>query len=103
MYGEDSLLAFEALKSYLSTMHVKDRSRAQVHPGDAPKTCLDGSVVYPCPVGRGYIQIAEIVKRLKAMGYDGGLIAELYDCDPVTMLAEIENSVRYLNALLIGS
>lgn len=100
MYSEDSLLAFEALKSYIATVHVKDRSTSPINPGDAPKTCLDGSVVYPCPTGRGYIQIAEMVKRLKAMDYDGGLIAELYDCDPATMLTEIANSIKYLKSIL---
>lgn len=100
MYCEDSLEAFETLKSYIVTVHVKDRSTAPVNPGDVAKSCADGSVVYPCPVGRGYIQIEEMVKRLKAMGYDGGLIAELYDCDPETMLTEIENSVRYLKSII---
>lgn len=99
MYSEDPLLAFEELKSYITTVHVKDRSASPIHPADIPKTCLDGSIVYPCPVGRGYIPIKEIVKRLKSMGYDGGLIAELYDCDPAVMLTEIENSVRYLKSM----
>lgn len=100
MYGEDALEAFEALKSYIVTVHVKDRSMTQIHPGDEAKSCADDSVVYPCPVGRGYIQIEEMVKRLKTMGYDGGLIAELYDCDPSSMLTEIANSVKYLHSII---
>ena len=100
MCSEDSLEAFEALKSYIVTVHVKDRSTSPVNPGDIAKTCLDGSVVYPCPAGRGYIRIEEMIKQLKAMNYNGGLIAEMYDCDPDTMLAEIGNSIRYLKSMI---
>ncbi len=99
MYQEDPLEAFEALKDFIVTVHVKDRSRSPIHPGDAKKECADGTIVYPCPVGRGYIPLEEITRRLKDRGYDGGLIAELYDCDPEFMLEEIGNSLRYLKKL----
>ncbi|MCF0187539.1 MAG: sugar phosphate isomerase/epimerase [Bacteroidaceae bacterium] len=100
MYGEDSLEAFELFKDKIATVHVKDRSRTATSPKDKQKECADGSIVYPCPVGKGYIKIPEIVNLLKTLGYDGGLIAEMYDCDPDTMLDGLIESVKYLKALL---
>ena len=100
MFGEDPLEAFHLLKDRTCTVHIKDRSRTPVNPGDIPKQCADGSTVYPCPVGRGYIPIPEIVKELKEDGYTGNLIAEMYDCDEETMLSEIRNSVLFLKELL---
>lgn len=103
MYQEDVLDAFEVLKSHIITVHVKDRSKKPVNPGDQGKLCRDGSIVYPCPVGRGYIPVREIIERLKKIGYNGGLTAEMYDCDPDCMLAELINSVKYLKACTGGT
>lgn len=98
IYQEDELQLLEVFLPNLCTMHMKDRSKDQLHPADASCICADGSHVYPAPVGDGYIQIPAIMERLKEIGYDGALISELYGYDPEAMLEGMLQSVAWLRA-----
>ena len=99
-FREDELEAFELFADRIRTVHLKDRSTARRHEGDTPFVCADGKPVCACTVGSGYIQIAEILKRLKQRNYGGNVIAELYACDPVYVLQDAADSVRWLKEQL---
>ena len=60
---EDELEAYELFKDRICTVHLKDRGKVQLHIKDRPCLCLDGSEIYPCPVGRGEIHISEKIGR----------------------------------------
>lgn len=79
LHNQDELEAFEQMKHLICTVHVKDRGPEQHYPDDLARVCADGRSLYSTPVGQGSIQVEEIFRRLKASGYDGGLIAELFD------------------------
>ena len=98
--GEDELEAFNELKDRIVTIHIKDRSKARLHPGDKHKICVDGSAVYPCAIGNGYIRIPEIIAELKAIRYDGSLIIEMFDCEASSTMEGLAESIRYLKALI---
>lgn len=98
MFSEDELEAFERFRDRLCTMHLKDRARSPRNPGDEPKTCADGSVVYPEITGWGYIRMEEILRRLKDMNYPGNVIVELYSIDKDHMLDGIAESVKWVAA-----
>lgn len=96
VYHEDELQALEVFLDKICTLHVKDRSKTRLQENDRAFTCADGVELFSAPVGSGFMQIKEIINRLKETGYDGGLIAELYGCDAENMLDRILQSVRWL-------
>jgi len=98
VYHEDERQALEVFLDKLCTMHIKDRSREQRHAGDYPCICADGDKFYPSPVGYGVMKIPAILERLKEIGYTGGVIAEMYGCDPQYMLEGMMQSVAWLKA-----
>lgn len=73
--GEDEMAAFEALKPRIAHVHLKDRS-ASAEYGSSALAAADGSIMYPCPVGAGYIPMERIFASLREIGYDGVLSAE---------------------------
>ena len=97
IHQENALQLLEEFLPNLCTVHIKDRSKERLHMGDSACACADGSFVYPAPVGDGYIQILNILGRLKEIGYNGALIAELYGYDPAFMLEGILKSVSWLS------
>ena len=100
MFHENELEAYELFAEKIRTVHLKDRSMKPRHEGDSPCLCADGIPVYACTVGRGYIRIAEILRRLKQRNYSGNVIAELYACDPHYVLEDAAASVRWLKEQL---
>ena len=96
IFGEDERKLLDDFLDVLVAVHVKDRSWTKLHPQDDCCQCADGKLAYPAAVGEGDIQIPEILQKLKAVGYPGALIAELYGCDPAYMLDAMERSVAYL-------
>lgn len=96
MYHQNEMEAFEQLRDRLCTMHMKDRGDQPHYPNDQFKTCADGAKCYPSPVGYGTIPMKEIIAKLKEQGYEGNLIAEMYDCDPDHMLEGIAKSVQWM-------
>ncbi len=93
---QEAMEAFELLKNRITYVHCKDRSFGQLYPnqllftkgtaGDGnrektdirlllpkedTKARLDGKPMFSAPVGGGVIPMTEILKKLKAQGYDG--------------------------------
>lgn len=76
--GEEEMHAFDALSDKIVHVHLKDRAPEPLM-GERPKTAMDGSKLYPCPIGGGSIPMARIFARLKEIGYDGVLTVEHFD------------------------
>lgn len=95
--GEDELSAFENLKDRIVHVHCKDRT-LKVTEGEEPKITVKGIPIYSSPVGFGCIKIEEILKRLKAMKYDGLLSIEHFGS--LDQLGFIEESSRWLSRFL---
>lgn len=95
-FREDELAAFDLFADRIKTLHLKDRAFAPRHERDTAFTCADQTRVYCCAVGSGEIRIAEILKRLKARGYPGNVIIELYCCDARYVLSDLLSSVRWV-------
>ena len=102
MYSEDEFNAFRHFQDRLCTVHLKDRLREPSYPDDRYKTCADGSKVYACPTGAGYVRIPEILDALVKQGYTGNVIVELYDYSPSHMLEGIRQSVLWTRQYLKG-
>ena len=96
IFHEDELAAFDLFAPRIHTLHLKDRCTAPRHPGDTPLRCADGTMAYCCTVGSGDIRMSQILDRLKAMGYPGNVIAELYCVDPMMVLDDLRQSVLWL-------
>ena len=75
--GEDVLTAYDILRDKITHLHLKDRAYAPLM-GEAPRTAMDGTELYPAPVGGGDLPLGEIVKRLREDGYDGVFAVEHY-------------------------
>jgi sugar phosphate isomerase/epimerase len=102
IFHEDELAAFDLFAPRIRTLHLKDRCTAPRHAGDSPLRCADGSLAYVCAVGSGDIRMAQILNRLKEMGYPGNVIAELYCVDPREVLGDLVQSIRWLRGQGIG-
>ena len=94
MSGEDEVEAFKKTQDRISAMHLKDRSKTRINEDDIEIRLPDGSELYPAPVGKGYIRVAEIL----SMAGDWPVIAELYNCSPARMLEGIRASVEWIAA-----
>lgn len=99
-FREDELEAFELFADRIRTVHLKDRCAERRHEGDSPFIRADGSPAYVCAVGGGEIRIAEILRRLKAGGYDGNVIVELYACDTRFVFQDMLDSILWLKEQL---
>ena len=102
MFHEDELAAFDLFAPRIRTLHLKDRCPSPRHAGDTPLRCADGTMTYCCQVGSGDIRMAQILERLKQMGYPGNVIAELYCVDPGEVLHDLRGSIRWLRGQGIG-
>lgn len=96
IFQEDELQAFDRFADKIRTVHLKDRTRERRHEGDNPCGCADGSCVYTCAVGSGYIQMDAIIKKLKSQDYKGNVIIELYSCDPRYVLQDAVESLKWV-------
>ena len=96
IFREDELAAFDLFADKIRTVHLKDRSLAPRHEGDTACLCADGSKVYACAVGSGYIRMSEILHRLQARHFPGNIIVELYACDSQYFLQDVEASLQWL-------
>ena len=95
--GEDELEAFEKLKGSIVHVHCKDRSLDERNSGE-PKLTIDGTRLFPSPVGSGSIRIEEIVHRLIANGYTGTWAIEHFDAPD--QLSYMEQSAEWLRSRL---
>ncbi len=96
MFHEDVLTAFELFAGRIRTVHLKDRTKERRHEKDTPLLCADQTCAYACAPGSGDIPMEEILNRLKARGYEGNVIVELYCCDPNAVLNDIVWSLGWL-------
>ena len=96
VFRENEIQAFELFSEKIRTVHLKDRSTVRWHEGDTPFSCADGGSVFACRIGSGYIQIAEILRRLKEQNYEGNVIVELYACDAEHVLEEAVESLHWV-------
>ena len=93
--GEQVLDAYHLLRDRVDHVHLKDRATAPDY-GPLVKTALDGSPLYPAPVGSGILPLEEIVAQLKADGYDGVYTLEFYGAS--SALECLWHSVEWLNS-----
>lgn len=96
MYHEDEMKALSLFRDRLCTVHLKDREEKAVNEDDRFKITSDGTKTYVAVTGSGIIHMKEILASLKASGYTGNLIAELYDYSPSRMLEGIAESIRWI-------
>lgn len=90
---EDEMHAFDVLGEKIVHVHLKDRT-LEIHEDEISKTAMDGTVMYPSPVGRGIVPMERIFERLKGIGYDGVLTVEHFDS--ADMQANMQASADYL-------
>lgn len=93
--GEDVLDAFDAVKDHIVHVHCKDRS-LQEQQGVSPKITMEGTALYPSPVGEGMIPIDSIIQKLQGIGYQGNYAIEHFDA--VDHWEYIRRSVRFLQS-----
>ena len=76
--GEDVLEAQRLFAGRIAHVHLKDRltERPAGMPEDLGLRCPDGRTLWACAVGDGVIPIGEVLRGLKAAGYDGTLTIE---------------------------
>lgn len=94
MYSaEEEKDAYEILKDKIVHVHCKDRS---LYPTQSSlfKQATDGRKLYPSFVGGGCVAIKDILKNLKANGYDDMLAIEHFDI--LNYMESIEKSAHWL-------
>ena len=96
IYHEDELEAFELFADKIRTVHLKDRVRQMREDSAWGCLCADQKTEFACPIGSGYIRIAEILKRLQGRGYPGNVIVELYGCDPKYLMRNATDFIRWV-------
>jgi sugar phosphate isomerase/epimerase len=97
--GEDALEAYGKLREHVVHVHCKDRS-LDARNGGTPKLCVDGTKLYPSPVGDGCIPLADLVDRFKESGYPGTYAIEHFDS--VDQSRYMKQSAEWLNQRLLG-
>ncbi len=95
--GEDPLRAVDLLGKRIGYVHLKDR-RLTGEPGEAPQKTASGGNMYASPVGGGVIPMAEILRRLAALHYNGKLAIEHFGAPD--QLRYIEESARWVQGEL---
>ncbi|MBR3904857.1 MAG: sugar phosphate isomerase/epimerase, partial [Clostridia bacterium] len=81
---------------YITDVHLKDRGLQEN--GGSPCIALDGTPLYPVPVGGGVIPIKDIMETLVKNGYQGGFAAELFgSCD---QMRDMEQSIVFIRSVL---
>lgn len=95
--GEDVLNAFPLLADRIRYVHLKDRARSP-RPGEKGVPDAKGCMLYSASVGMGVIPIAECLRQLFAIGYDGTLAIEHFGSPD--QLGDIGRSAAFVRALL---
>ena len=97
--GQDVLEAYTLLRSRVGHVHLKDRAYTQSN-GENPKTAVDGTDLYPAPVGSGDLPLDQVMARLRQDGYNGIYTIEHYDSNRT--LDYLRQSVEWVKAQLNG-
>ncbi len=95
--GEDLLTCFAALRGRVAHVHLKDRRLTAENGEPAGPAMPDGRRLYPSVVGDGVLDIAAVVRGLKADGYDGFAAIEIFGV--ASLFDGIGRSVAFLNTL----
>lgn len=98
-FAQDALEAYEQLEPYICLVHAKDRKYAG-RESESPLKATDGTLLYPSAVGSGEMPMREVFARLKARGFDGGVIIEHFGSRD--MMADMRQSVKWLKEQLNG-
>lgn len=82
----DVMTEFAYYKDKIATLHLKDRVENDDQGGieKYPYITESGRKYYAAAVGSGDMHIPEIVARMKAAGYEGAGIIELFSCSDIT-------------------
>lgn len=75
--GQDAREAYGLLRDRIGHVHLKDRAYVQSNE-EEPKVAVDGTALYPAPVGSGDLPMEELLALLKRDGYDGTYTVEHY-------------------------
>lgn len=95
---EDALVAFESLKDRLMHVHLKDRSRSSLDPGESPILTPAGHPLYPAPVGSGMMPMKEYLMQIQKTGYDDFVTVEHFGC--IRQWEAIQKSMNFLCSIL---
>jgi len=94
---EDELEAFSRLKDRLAHVHVKDFATTPNAANEQPLVAVDGTPLYPVPIGGGNVKISSCIQQVLETGYDGYFSVEHYGVrDQLDCMAK---SIAYLNQL----
>ena len=74
----DAIKAFDILKEHICHVHIKDWLYSPLM-NEKPAITPHGLKLYPSPAGYGVVPLAEIMKGLCEMNYDGVISIEQYD------------------------
>ena len=97
--GQDVLEAYTLLRGRVGHVHLKDLAYTQSN-GENPKTAVDGTDLYPAPVGSGDLPLDQVMARLRQDGYNGIYTIEHYDSNRT--LDYLRQSVEWVKAQLNG-
>lgn len=93
---EDAWELLPRFLPYIADVHLKDRGLQDN--GGSPCIALDGTPLYPVPVGGGVIPIRNIMETLVKNGYQGGFAAEHFgSCD---QMRDMEQSIAFIRSVL---
>lgn len=93
--GDDVLAAFALLRDRIRYVHLKDRARTP-RPGETGTRDASGCMLYSASVGSGVIPMAECLRLLREMDYDGVLAIEHYGSPD--QLGDMERSAAFVRA-----
>lgn len=93
---EDAAEAYQSLRAHVKALHLKDRSPVCLTHGDQPIETIMGRKLYPAPVGGGCLPMMDLLRALRADGFDGDLAIEHYGA--ADQMRYIRASAEWLKA-----
>ena len=94
--GEDAWALLPNFLPYIADVHLKDRG-LEKNDG-SPCIAIDGTPLYPVPVGDGVIPIRAIMQMLVDNGYTGGFAAEHFGSGD--QMRDMEKSAAFIRSVL---
>ncbi|MCM1524424.1 MAG: sugar phosphate isomerase/epimerase [Ruminococcus sp.] len=93
--------AYRRLGGSVAHVHLKDRSWSDISEnGDksGSKACIDGRLMFPCPVGSGFIGVEKLIFKLLDGGYGGSFSIEHFGAPD--QLGFMERSAEVVNNVI---
>lgn len=94
--GEDAWELLPKFLPYITDVHLKDRG-LEKNDG-TPCIAIDGTALYPVPVGGGVIPIRRIMETLLQNGYAGGFAAEHFGSGD--QMRDMQKSADFIRCVL---